>query len=262
MCTIVAIKGRHPTFPLVVAANRDEFYDRPATPPRVVRESPRVVAGIDEKSGGSWMGANDRGLFVSLTNQRQYAGADPSKRSRGPLVLDALAHGEVGGIDAQLERLDAREYNSFNLFYGDAETLRVAYARSDRSHIEVQTLADGVWVLPNDRIGSPEFPKTRRVLEVVEPLVEADWDTLREGLERALGDHREPAIEDVPHPPDGSIFDREMLKRLQALCIHTPVYGTRSATILALEPGRVARYEHAEGPPCTAPFVDLTELFR
>lgn len=262
MCTIVAIKGRHPRFGLVVAANRDEFYARAATGPRVVHEAPRAVAGVDVKSGGTWMGANARGVFVALTNQRQYAGADPTKASRGEVVLDALAHDSVEGVDALLEALDARDFNSFNLFYGDADTLRVAYARHDRRHVEVETLDDGLWVLPNDRIGSPDFPKTRRALALVEPVAAAPWETLRDGLVQALGDHEMPPIDAVPEPPEGARFDHGTLRRLQALCIHTPIYGTRSATILALEPGRVAHYLFADGAPCRTAFADVTELSR
>jgi hypothetical protein len=53
-----------------------------------------------------------------------------------------------------------------------------------------------------------------------------------------------------------------MLQRLQALCIHTPTYGTRSATVLALEPGRVAHYLYADGAPCRTPFVEVGGLLR
>lgn len=260
MCTIVAIKGMNRSFPLVVAANRDEFYARPASPPRVVHEHPRVVAGVDERSGGTWMGANERGLFVALTNQRQYHPPEGRPTSRGTVVLEALREETVEGVDAMLEALDARDYASFNLFYGDARTLRVAYARDDRRAVEVETLGDGLFVLPNDRIGSAEFPKTRRAVYLVEPLVDAAWPELAAGLAVALGDHEEPPLDAVPAPPDGAMFDRETLRRLQALCIHTPVYGTRSATLLALSPGRVSHYLFADGSPCTHPFEDVTEL--
>jgi uncharacterized protein with NRDE domain len=262
MCTIVAIKGLSPSYPLVVAANRDEFYERPATPPRVVHAHPRVVAGVDERSGGTWMGANARGVFVALTNQRQHHPPEGRSTSRGTVVLEALRQETVEGVDAVLEALDARDYASFNLFYGDAHTLRVAYARDDRPAVEIETLEDGLFVLPNDRIGSAEFPKTRRAVYLVEPLVEAPWPELLAGLEEALGDHEEPPIEAVPVPPEGAMFDRATLLRLQALCIHTPVYGTRSATVLALSPGHVAHYLFANGSPCTNPFSEVTELFR
>ncbi|MCA9610109.1 MAG: NRDE family protein [Myxococcales bacterium] len=258
MCTIVAIKA---AASLVVAANRDEFYARAATAPRRLRHDPVVVAGVDVESGGTWMGANEAGLFVALTNQRQYEGADPARASRGPLVLDALARTEVAAIDALLEATDARDYNGFNLLYGDARELRVAYARHDRAEISVERLDDGVWVLPNDRIGSPEFPKSGRAHALVDPHAREGWSTLRTRLPEALADHDRPPLEALPTPPPGSIFTREMLQAIQSICVHTPVYGTRSATLLELSPGRVEHYLYADGPPCEATFEDVTELF-
>lgn len=262
MCTIVAIKGLHPELPLVVAANRDEFYGRAASPPRVVSEAPRVVAGVDLQAGGTWMGASERGHFVALTNQRQFLrGHDGGKASRGEVVMDALRQPDVRAVEAYVRSLDARRYNPFNLFFGDASALYVVYAHGDRAEAEIQSLGDGLWVLPNDRIGSPEFPKTLRAVGLIEPHVRAPWPALSATLRAALGDHQEPPEREVPMPPPESRFDHATLRRLQALCIHTPVYGTRSATVLALTPGRVAHYLFADGPPCTTAFEDVTPLF-
>lgn len=262
MCTVVAIKARHAEIPLVVAANRDEFYARPTRAPARVHEEPIAVAGIDVQKGGTWMGANALGVFVALTNQRQYEGADDSLSSRGQIVLDALAETDVEGIDAILESLDGRDYNGFNLLYGDATTLRVAYARSELARVEIEDLADGVWVLPNDRIGSPEFPKARRAQQLVEPILETGWPALAGDVRRLLADHERPPIERVPAPPPGSVFTHEIVHLLQSICVHTPVYGTRSSTLLALSPGAVEHYLYADGPPCEAPFADITELLR
>jgi uncharacterized protein with NRDE domain len=261
MCTIIAIKGRNPGYPLIVGANRDEFYARPSTAPQLVHDIPRAVAGVDLVKGGSWMGANEHGVFVAVTNQRSSLGADPRLSSRGEIVLEALRRRSVSEVRAFLETLDAREYNPFNLIFGDATTLCVGYAREAR-RLELEELPDGIWVLPNDRIGSPEFPKSERALELVLPILDAPWDTLSAGLARSLGDHEKASLERIPEPPPGGSFSHELLRELQALCIHTPVYGTKSATLLALEPGRVAHYLFADGPPCTTPFVEVTELLR
>lgn len=258
MCTLVAIRGRHPRLPLIVAANRDEYYARPAASPRVVREGPRVVAGVDLEKGGTWMGANERGLFVALTNQRSHEPAPRRPASRGGVVLDALSQADVDGVDALLGRLDPSAYDGFNLMYGDAATLAVAYARPDRSTIERVRLGDGVWVLPNDVLGSSEFPKTERIAALAEPLLGLGWPELAAGLARALGDHEKHAS--LPAPPPGSRFHPALLHELSAICVHTPVYGTRSAAIVALEPGRVAHYLFADGPPCRTPFEDVTSL--
>jgi hypothetical protein len=79
-------------------------------------------------------------------------------------------------------------------------------------------------------------------------------------LESMLGDHELPSLADVPPPAPGSLassLSHEQLRALQALCVHTPSYGTRSATILGLAPGRVLHYRFADGPPCTTPFEDV-----
>ncbi len=260
MCTIVAIKSRRAHYPLVVGANRDEYYARPSTPPRVVSESPRAVAGVDLTKGGSWMGANEHGIFVALTNQRTHRGADPRRASRGEIVMEALAQATVEAIDALLTALDPRDFNSFNVIYGDARTLKVAYARNERTAIDIDTLEDGLWVLTNDRIGSPEFPKAERALSLAGPISHSPWEELSVGLERTLADHEKPPLSHVPEPPPDSRFDHATLRELQALCIHTPIYGTRSATVLALEAGGVAHYLHADGPPGETPVCDVTGL--
>ncbi|MBX3276012.1 MAG: NRDE family protein [Sandaracinaceae bacterium] len=257
MCTVVAIAGAGS---LVVGANRDEHYARATRGPRRLDDGV-VVSGIDGAHGGSWMGANDAGIVVALTNQRQLAGADPSKASRGRVVLDALARRDVPAIDAWLATLDGRAYNGFNLLYGAADVLRVAYARPERQAIEVFPLGEGVWVLPNDRLGSPDFPKAARARALVAPHVEGGWPALRAHLPSVLADHAMPPLEEIAPPPPGALLDRALLQRLQAICIHTPIYGTRSSSIVALSAGRVERYLHAEGAPCERDFADLTELF-
>src|SRR5690606_3296328 len=128
--------------------------------------------------------------------------------SRGEIVLEALRKRSVSEIVTFLEGLDAREYNAFNLMFGDAETLYVGYARDARA-IALEALPDGITVLANDRVGSPEFPKSERALELVAPIAEAPWPELSSGLARALGDHDRPPLDRIAQPPPDSRFDRE-----------------------------------------------------
>lgn len=262
MCTIVVLHRLHPDLPTVVAANRDEFYARPARPPELVRQAPRVLAGVDEEKGGTWMGATSTGTFAALTNQRTWSGLDPSLASRGAITLGMLEQGEAGPMRAWLERLDASRFNAFNVIFGDAEQVHVAYGRPDRPKVDLHPLGPGVHVLVNDRMGSPEFPKAHRARELVEPHAADPWPGLREALTCMLSDHATPAIEALPDPPAGAGWPKELLVRLQALCTHTEAYGTRSSAIVALRPGEVVHYLHADGPPCTTPFEDVTALLR
>jgi len=262
MCTIVALYRVHPTLPLVVLANRDEMYARRTQGAAVLLESPRAVGGRDLEKGGTWSGVTATGLFVGVTNQRSYGMRDDKLLSRGQLVMDALAAGSVEGVEHVLQAIDAREYNAFNVLFGDARGLRVAYARRDDPRVAIEQLAAGTWILANDRIGSPEFPKTARAAELARPIATATLGALGDVGRALLSDHSLPPLDAVPPPSPGSIFPHAFLQQLQAICIHTPLYGTRSSSIVAIGADRVEKYLFADGPPCTTPYDDVTAMLR
>lgn len=258
MCTLIALNQVHRELPLVVAANRDELYARRTSGPQRLAEG--VIGGRDEERGGTWLGASVRGFFVGLTNQRQAGPPDARLRSRGEVVLDALRAADLDGALAHVGALDPRAYNAFNLFLGDGRRLFVAYARPTEPHVELQPLGPGIWTLPNDRIGSPDFPKVDRAAVLAQPLASLPWDALVPAAQAMLADHEVPtAVRPSAHP---AWLTAEQARALQALCVHTPVYGTRSATLLAIGDGRVVHYLHAEGPPCQAPLVSYDALLR
>lgn len=257
MCTIVVLHRVHPSHPLIVAANRDEIYAREALPPRPRADDPRVVAGVDVEHGGTWMGTHASGLFVGITNQRTWVFRRPSPRSRGEVALEALRTGSREGVRAFLRSIDPSEYNSFNLIWGDASGVDIAYARREHPEIAIETLPPGVHVLANDRRGSPHFPKAERALTLTREVVEQPWPVLARSLRTVLADHALPDLDRVPAPPKDAPIAHELVRDLQALCIHTPFYGTRSSTILAIEEDRVAHYLFADGPPCTTPHAPV-----
>jgi uncharacterized protein with NRDE domain len=240
VCTLIALHQVHRDYPLVVAANRDEFYARRSSPPLVLRHAPLVVGGRDEEKGGTWLGVSERGLFVGLTNQRSAAPPNASLRSRGEVVLGALAAPDLSHALEALAALDGRHYNPFNLLLGDGERLYVAYARRELERLEILPLSAGIWALPNDRLGSLDFPKADRATELAHDLVGLPWPELVPRAQAMLADHH------------GDL--------LQALCVHTPSYGTRSASLLAIGPRGVAHYLHAEGPPCVSTLRDCSDL--
>ena len=263
MCTIVLLHRVHPRWPVVIAANRDEYYSRAASAPEVLTRDPvPVLGGRDARHAGTWMGATQRGFFVGLTNQRTLRPADASRRSRGEVVLEALRQGSREAVDEYLRGLDAPRYNPFNLMYGDAHGMSVAYVRDERPFVSIDTLGAGVHVLANDRIGSEHFPKADRALALVHEgaLAQRPWETLRQGLVAVLRDHALPPPARIPEPPPGSVLPGGVLQRLQALCVHTPVYGTVSSTLVALAPGRTDRYVYVPGAPCRTAPVDVTSL--
>jgi len=86
------------------------------------------------------------------------------------------------------------------------------------------------------------------------------WPELVSGLQALLSDAAMPALEHLPEPAPGAPFPREQLRQYQALCIHTPGYGTRSSAIVALAAGRVAHYLASDTAPCAGDFRDVTPL--
>lgn len=255
MCTIVVLHGVHPRHPIAVIANRDEVRDRASSPPRVLIESPRAIGGLDVASGGTWMGANDRGVFAGVTNQRTLEPPDRSKRSRGEVVMRALSAQSTDDVASQLGAIDARDYNPFNLIFGAVGDVRVAYARAEHRQIEIEAVPPGIAVLANDRLCSAEFPKIIRA----EERARAALGSLERDLLGVLSDHELPSVATDRSP---SRFPPEIVASLQALCIHLPFYGTVSATAMLFDrAGRLERYLFADGPPCTTPFRDVTGLF-
>jgi uncharacterized protein with NRDE domain len=255
MCTLIAMHRSAGTTGTLIAANRDEFYTRPSRPPEQL--APRVMAGVDVLQGGTWLGVHASGLFVGLTNQRSFGGRDASKKTRGAVVMDALAQVTLDASLQLLGSLDAREYNGFNLLLGDGDRLFVAYARPEQREVEVHALGPGVHVLGNDRLTSPDFPKAARIAACAEAHVaihaSQPLSEQVEPLRALLGSHAQPELSGV-EVPAGSTFSAELLQALEATCIHTPHYGTVSATLLSVSPAGVSEYWYADGPPCRTGF--------
>jgi uncharacterized protein with NRDE domain len=248
MCTIAILIGVADA-PVVIAANRDELYARATRPPE--RLGPGIVGGVDGVSGGTWLAVNRIGRFVAVTNQRALETPPPGLRSRGLIVRELASSSDP---DAYVDAIDPREYASMNLVWGDAQAVRIAYLRRETGEREIETLTKGVHVLCNDRIDAEGFPRGERLgLAIEAALAEPSWNSLWPKLAAALGDHTR-----VPPPP--SHLPVEIARELTATCIHAGHYGTRSASLIALDHGRVVAYRHADGPPCVTPFVDRMEL--
>jgi uncharacterized protein with NRDE domain len=260
MCTIIVRHRMDDWCSTIIAANRDEFYERSASGPMVLREQPLIVGGRDEREGGTWFGITPLGLFLGLTNQRSFRPRDQSLRSRGQLVIDSLGTGSLQGMKDYLRQIDPAGYNEFNLIFGDGAEVCVAYGRRSARRVEIENLGDGVHVLCNDRLGSAEFPKAEMVRSRVLSIPTGPWPRLKAELIEVLADESLPDPSLVPPLPPGAPFDAEIARRLQAICVTTPVYGTVSSTIAAVSPGRVEQYQFSSGPPCATRFEDMLHL--
>ncbi|HEX6040262.1 NRDE family protein, partial [Longimicrobium sp.] len=230
MCLIAFAWNAHPAFRLVVAANRDELYDRPAAPADWWTDAPDVLAGRDLREGGTWMGVTRAGRFAAVTNYRdpglaQRAGAP----SRGALVADFLR----GSAEAEAYAHDllarAAAYNVFNLLVGDDGGL---FYLSNRAP-GVRRLEPGVYGLSNALLDTPWPKVVRAKAALADALRRADGaaaDGWESGLWEMLAD-RVIAADDAL-PDTGVGMDRERL--LSPPFIRSDVYGTRASTVLTL----------------------------
>jgi len=240
MCTLIVFHRCFADAELVIAANRDEYLDRPAEPPALRSWNGRsVIAPRDARAGGTWLGTNDAGVFAALTN-RPNPRPDASRRSRGLLVADALGAGSALEAAAKLAQLPAGAYNAFNLFVCDA---RDAFVAVYEEKPELRRLAPGPHVVGNGDPDSRRTPKGARLLDEAEAIARGTAAEALPALERACAAHR----------PDGNPLD--------ATCIHAGVYGTRSSTLLrrGAEPAQDV-FRFASGPPCTHRYEDFTPL--
>src|SRR5207237_6818700 len=141
MCTLVLLL--RPGELLAVSGNRNELLSRPASGPGV---SDGVLAPRDELAGGSWLGLNRHGLFVCVTNRRGGM-VDPSRKSRGLLVIEALKAHSASGLRAAMEELHGDRHNGFHLIYADlrdawvtwSDGLMVRHERLDPGRVQVIT---------------------------------------------------------------------------------------------------------------------------
>jgi uncharacterized protein with NRDE domain len=260
MCTLVLLRHVHPEWPLLLAANRDEQYARPSAPAQRLAGPPLLVAGLDDVRGGTWMGVTREGFFVGLTNSPAGPSPLPAPASRGTVVMEALRLGRLEAAERYLEGLTPAAYGPFNLLYGDAQRLRVAYARPSAGRLTFEEVPPGIHILPNDVLDAPHLPKVARARQLAEDFALRPWPGLVEGLQHLLADHALPPLEQMPEPPAVMGLSREQARPYQALCIHTPHYGTRSSAIVALAPGQAPRLLAADGPPCQHAFRELPGL--
>ncbi|WP_101296556.1 NRDE family protein [Halegenticoccus soli] len=239
MCTLTLAWRTFPDAPVVVAANRDEAFGRPSAPPSRIEDDPIVVAPRDLEAGGTWLGYNEHGLLVGITNR--WVSGLAGERSRGLLVRDALRRRSAEEASRDVERaVGADEYEGFNLVLADADAALLlewdGYLRVRQYdpgvHVVVNVGTDDSFFVPDRRpeVGRRQAENARKVREALGP---EPGESADEWLDRAgevLGDHE------------------------YGVCVHGDGYGTRSSSLVALYEDGPETHLFADGPPCETAF--------
>lgn len=242
MCTLVVATRVWDTAPLVVAANRDEQLARPASPPhRWARDDEQpVFAPRDLEAKGTWLGVRGASLFVGITNRWDGGTSPTGRRSRGQLVLDALARDSAEAAAEFIAGVPATEHAPFHLVMADRAGAFLVWNDGREHHHE--RLAPGLHVVSErsrDAAPTGRDDLLRRRLEGLGP------------TEPSLDVWRTLVSEHADNPLEGP-------------CVHADArgYGTRCSTVVRLPPAGGIDFFHADGRPCVTEYDDLSVAAR
>ena len=228
MCLILFAYRTHPDYPLVIAANRDELYARPALSAHNWEDKPDVFAGRDLTAGGTWLGVSTSGRFAAVTNFAEESGSD-APVSRGVLTETFLTSDTPAHDFAH--HIEGLKYRGFNLLLWDGHDLVYTSNRGT-----TEDLQPGTYGLANAELGSA-WPKVVRGTRHLEALLETNTGTelLQEALLELLADSSVPSDRELP------IRGRPIeLERQVAPCFIKGVdYGTRASTSVIFEPEHI-----------------------
>jgi len=234
MCLILFAWKVHKNFPLILIANRDEFYERPTAPAAFWDGAPGLLAGRDLQEGGTWLGITRRGKLAALTNYRDPASLKSNAPSRGHLVSDYLRGRQTP--ENYLTRIKPKsgQYNGFNLLIGDVSEL---FCFSNRNGL--YTVSAGIHGMSNHLLDTP-WPKVERGKRALNELIGRKRNPSPEALLALLADRSRPPDEQLPITGVGLEWERV----LSPLFIESRGYGTRSSTVLTIDrAGRVTFVE-------------------
>lgn len=250
MCLVALALNAHPEFPFMCLSNRDEFHNRPTEPlgPRDSWRTNTLYAGLDLQGGGTWLAVSEQGSFALLTNVRNAALNKPEPAPSRGLLVKAAVEGKLTTIH------NWSSYAGFNLLHGNIATRQFSVLSNQwttGSHTEPQTvhLNGPIHGLSNAHLDA-DWPKTNLLKHRL-----ARWLTTLHGheAETAIEAQGLSLLSDTRTAPDAELpctgvpYDWE--KRLSAIKIVSPVYGTRSSTLVWMNAaGKVTISETVYGP--------------
>ena len=226
MCLVFWSYNTHPTYWLIIAANRDEYYDRPTAPAAFWDDAPDLLAGRDLKEKGTWLGITKTGRIATLTNYREPHSHKEDAPSRG-LIISNFLRGRGKPVE-YLQKLarNADQYNGFSVILGDQS--QICYS-SNRSGI-LQNLSPGIYGLSNHLLNT-SWPKVERGEKALDSLLSKRKRPSSDEIFKILADRSR--ADDKLLPDTGVGLEWERI--LSSIFITSPVYGTRSSTVLMID---------------------------
>lgn len=235
MCVLFIAVGQHPDYPLVIAANRDEFFDRPSAGLHYWSDYPNILAGRDTRAGGTWLGVNYNGRIAAITNYRRPDLYRENAHSRGELAARFLRDDDSDRDFSQYLRESAASYNPYNLLFGRPGALRVF----DSIAGTITPLDDGYHALSNGSLDD-RWPKMSRGVERLRRLIASDSTLEPESMVALMRDSTPADIESLPDTGIGN----ELEHRLSSIFIESDQrYGTRTTSVLLWQRETVEFYE-------------------
>jgi uncharacterized protein with NRDE domain len=225
MCILFIAIKQHPLYPIVIAANRDEFHQRP-TQSAHFWENKNLLAGKDLTGGGTWMGVNTSGDIAALTNIRAPGKDRENAITRGELVANFLKTPVSPNDYLQSLKNSHLQYNGYNLLFGNLDQLQVYNSFEDTAY----ELEDGVYGLSNASLNSP-WPKLDIGRSALANYCKNANILSHEHLFELLGNDLPAKDDELPNTG----ISVELEKKLSSIFIISPEYGTRSSTILLID---------------------------
>ena len=225
MCLIAFAYHVHPDYRLILAANRDEFYERPTAPLDLWQDHPTILAGRDLQQQGTWMGITPTGRIAAITNYRDPQNIKSGAPSRGHLVSNFLLTATPPDLYLASIQRSAELYNGFNLIVGD--TTGLFYFSNHAG--AVQKLEPGIHGLSNHLLDTP-WPKVERCKQRLGEIIQTSGSISEDRIWELLKDQT-PAPDD--RLPDTGV-DRAWERALSPIFIASPGYGTRCSSIITI----------------------------
>jgi len=224
MCLILFALNQHTEFPLVVIANRDEYYSRPTRGAHWWQDSEGIFAGRDLQAQGTWMGINKNGRFAAVTNVREPGMLAPARLSRGNLPRDFLAGDEAAETFIEQIKPEADDYAGFNLLIGDGAGL-FFYSNRQAEVIEIPAGIHGI----SNGLFDEAWPKLDSGKQALATVLANSPDNNE--LMKILTDN---TIAQDEHLPDtGVTLDIERM--LSSRFIRSADYGTRASSVVKFD---------------------------